>query len=147
MFPVFDFTCAGKDPAIADALSRAPATDPTATDKLLQNAFVNVILQHLPATEQHLEQIKQHQNKDEVCQQLVEFWPEKHSVPVACKLYFPLASQFSVENGLLMRGSRIIIPAERARVSIWWPGISRDLERMVQDCTECCKAQKQRAQP
>ena len=25
--------------------------------------------------------------------------------------------------------------------AIWWPGISRGLERLVQSCTECCKAQ------
>ena len=79
-----------------------------------------------------------------------------------------MAAEFSVESGLLMRGNRIVIPPslhrellgkihdghqgitkcrERARQSIWWPGISRDLEQLVRNCTECCKAQKQRAQP
>ena len=36
---------------------------------------------------------------------------------------------------------------ERARQSLWWPGLSRDLEELVRTCTKCCKAQKQRAQP
>ena len=133
---------------------------------------MNVVLQHLPATEQRLEEIKQHQSGDDTCQQLIEFcqsgWPEKHSIPAAVKPYFPLAAEFSVESGLLMRANRIVIPPslrkelldkihdghqgitkcrERARQSIWWPGMSRDLEQLVRKCAECCKAQKQRAQP
>ena len=79
-----------------------------------------------------------------------------------------MAAEFSVEGGLLMRGSHIAMPPalckelldkvheghqgitkcrERARQSLWWPGLSRDLEELVWTCTKCCKAQKQRAQP
>jgi len=36
---------------------------------------------------------------------------------------------------------------DRARQSVWWPGISRELEDLVRNCHECCKAQRQRAQP
>ena len=67
-----------------------------------------------------------------------------------------------------MRGNRMVIPPPlrkellgrihdghqgitkcrgRARQSVWWPGISKDLEELVQNCPECCRAQKQRAQP
>ena len=165
----------GKDLTIADTLSRAPASNPTTADELLHqeaDAFVNMVVQHLPATERRLEEIKQHQSSDETCQQLIVFcqsgWPDKHTANAFIKPYLPMAAEFSVESGLLMRGNRIVIPPslrrellgkihdghqgitkcrERARQSIWWPGISRDLEQLVQNCTECCKAQKQRAQP
>ena len=98
----------GKDLAIADTLSRAPASasDPTTPDELLQqevNAFVNIVLQHLPAMEQQLEKIKKHQGEDEDCQQLTVFcqssWPDKHCLTAALKPYFPVAAEFSVENG------------------------------------------------
>lgn len=52
----------GKDLTIADTLSRTPSTVPTSADQLLQeeaNAFVSVVVQSLPATEQRLLQIKQ----------------------------------------------------------------------------------------
>ena len=165
----------GEDLTIADTLSRAPASNPTTADELLHqeaDAFVNMVVQHLPATERRLEEIKQHQSSDETCQQLIVFcqsgWPDKHTANAFIKPYLPMAAEFSVESGLLMRGNRIVIPPslrrellgkihdghqgitkcrERARQSIWWPGISRDLEQLVQNCTECCKAQKQRAQP
>ena len=63
-----------------------------------------------------------------------------------------MASEISVENGLLMRGCCIVIPSElqqemlnkihdghlgitkcrtRARQSIWWPGLSKQLEEKV----------------
>ena len=79
--------------------------------------------------------------------------------------YYPVAFQISVDQGLLMRGSRLIIPSslhqemlgriheghqgitkcrERARQSAWW---SKMLEQLVRNCTECCKVQKQRHQP
>ena len=116
------------------------------------NAFVNMVLQQLPATEQRLEQIRQHQRNDKACQQITEFcqsgWPDKKSLSVTVRPYFPIAAEFSVEGGLLMRGSRIVIPPtlhkelldkiheghqgitkcrERARQSVWWPGLSREL--------------------
>ena len=164
----------GKDLIIADTLSRAPAADPTTADELLQqeaNAFISTVLQNLPATEQRLEEIRRYQNDNETCQQIADFcqtgWPNKQSLTAALRPYFPMAAEFYVVNGLLMRGSRIVIPSpirqmlhkihiehqgitkcrDRARQSVWWPGISRDLEDLVRNCHECCKAQRQRAQP
>jgi len=82
--------------------------------------------------------------------------------------YLPVAAELYETDNLVMRGSRIVIPPplreemlgqihsahqgiskcrERARRSVWWPGISQELARVVQNCRECCKAQTQRAQP
>ena len=77
----------GKDLTIADTLSRTPSTVPTSADQLLQeeaNAFVSVVVQSLPATEQRLLQIKQLQTEDEACQTITKYcqsgWPEKQKV-------------------------------------------------------------------
>ena len=69
---------------------------------------------------------------------------------------------------MLLRGSRIVIPKSlrqtvlqkihtghqgitkcrvRARQSVWWPGLSKELQQLVQNCPDCCKAQRQLAQP
>ena len=165
----------GKDLVIADMLSRAPNDTPSSEDNLFNqetSAFVNVVIQSLPASDKQLERIKDEQKQDDVCKQIEAYcqdgWPEKHELSGALRPYYPLRAEITIENELLLRGSRIIIPAsmrlemldkihtghqgikkcrERACQSVWWPGLSRQLEELVKTCTECVKAQKQRAQP
>ena len=82
--------------------------------------------------------------------------------------YFGMAQEMSVEDGLLLRGSRIVIPSalqhdnlqkihaghmgiakcrERARQGVWWPGLSKQLEQVVKNCEKCCRVQTQTAKP
>ena len=64
----------GKDLVIADTLSRAPIRkSPTKTDIRLNedlNLYVANILEGLPATERRLDEIRLHQQDDEVCRKL-----------------------------------------------------------------------------
>ena len=174
----FQFTVShipGKDFIIADALSRAGVSTPTRADEALQQEtalYVNSVIDSLSAPEARLQEIKQHQEADEACQQIVQFcqsgWPVKSSLSPEVKPYFPLSAELSVENNLLLRGGRIVIPPplrktyldkihgshlgitkcrERARQSVWWPGISKQLKELIQNCHKCLKAQKQRPQP
>ena len=67
-----------------------------------------------------------------------------------------------------MRGSRIVIPTplrkeilaqlhtghqgitkcrERARQSVWWPGIGKQLQDLIQHCPVCCQERLQPAEP
>lgn len=166
----------GKDLTIADALSRAPVSAPlTDPDKSLQqdaDVYVKFVVKHLPATEQRLHEIRECQAADKVCQQIIEFcragWPERSALPDEVKPYFSVSAELSVECGLLLRGSRIVIPPPLrkelleklhgghqgitkcrglARQSIWWPGLSKQLEELIRNCKECLKAQRQRPQP
>ena len=72
----FSFTIShvpGKDLTIADALSRAPYSAPTESDKQFQQqveAFVEQIIESLPATEQRLAQIQKKQEEDLICKKL-----------------------------------------------------------------------------
>ena len=66
----------GKELVIADTLLRAPLSNPTSMESVLQeeaDAFVHLVLNHLPATEHRLEEIKRLQESDETCQAIVEF--------------------------------------------------------------------------
>ena len=165
----------GKELLTADALSRAPATDPAPADLLLQqeaDAYVSMVLQGLPATEQRLLEIKQLQEDDIACQKIIEYsqneWPDKRTVDACVLPYYSVAAELYMVDGLLMRGSRIVVPPslrremltrihcghqgivkcrERARQSVWWPGMGKELEELVRNCPECSKAQRQRAQP
>lgn len=90
------------------------------------------------------------------------------ALPGALKLYYPASTEISIQSGLLMRGSGIIIPAsmrltildkiytghhgiskcrEQVRQSVWWPGLAKQLEELIKSCPECYRVQKQQAQP
>ena len=74
----------------------------------------------------------------------------------------------SIHNGLMMRSNRIVIPKdlqqevllqlhsghqgihkckERARCSVWWPGINMDIEEYIKKCRVCCQFQRPRFEP
>ena len=165
----------GKHLITADALSRAPITSfPESEEELHKSVdmYVCAILSTLPATDNRIKQLQSSQTEDEVCQQLITFctegWPNKNRIPGILKPYYQVASELSVVDGLLLRGFRIVIPnslrlevldqihaghqgihkcRQRASQSVWWPGLSRQLEELVKNCRECCKHQNQRAEP
>ena len=89
-------------------------------------------------------------------------------LPSEVKPYHTVSAELTVQHGLLLRGSRIVIPPplrkklldkihsghqgitksrELARQSIWWPGLSKQLEDLIHNCERCLKAQRQRPQP
>ena len=118
----------GKNLTTADALSHAPAPDATTDDDRClgeeAEAYVNSVFQTIPATERRLKEIRLHQEEHEITWQIAEYcqsgWPAKAALLGVIKPYHPVAPELSVEKGLLMRGSRIVIPAS-LRVSMLDP--------------------------
>ena len=163
----------GKELVIADALSRSPLKHFSKTNQNLQedcDAYVNLILKNLPATDKRLKQLQQAQEEEETCKLLFQFckegWPSKLHGPD--KQFKSCPAKLSIHNGLLLRGTRIVIPQsmrteilqklhlghqgitrcrERAKQSVWWPGISKQIEETVQKCLICCQHLTQRAEP
>ena len=89
----------GKNLTIADTSSRAPCSSLIKDDNLLQDetdAYIQVMIQTLPATENRLEEIKRRQEEDEVCKQIVKYcqkgWPSIKSIPQALKEVLPSSS-------------------------------------------------------
>jgi len=103
----------GKDLTIVDALSRSPVSSPTSEDV---DAFVDSIMQNLPETEKQLQQIEKAQKEDAVRSQLIKYcqegWPNKHLIPSPIKpyLHVHIVEELLVQQNLLLRGSRIMIP-------------------------------------
>lgn len=165
----------GKDLIIPDTLSRAPLPGRNPEDIELEEdtaRYVQQVVQSLPASEHRLEEIRACQQNDEVCKQIIEFvangWPPKSQLRGVIKKYYPVASELSMAHGLLLRGSRIVIPSalqsemlervhaghqgivkcrERAHQSVWWPGLNSQLEDLVFSCTVCQKERRQRPEP
>ncbi|XP_046855956.1 uncharacterized protein K02A2.6-like [Xenia sp. Carnegie-2017] len=166
----------GKELVVADALSRAPnMKQPTKSDNNLSedlNIYVAQIVQNIPASERRLEEIRRHQQEDPVCTKLVEFcsegWPDRNRITSTLLPYYFERATIKMQKGMLMKDSRLIIPSslrldilekihaghqgirkcrERARESVWWPGLSKHIENMVTDCSICCKYRENHAEP
>ena len=166
----------GKSLALADAPSRAPIQSKTTKDEdiLAQEAeiFVDSIITGLPASESRLNEIRTRLQHDEVCRQIMEYcekgWPQKFFLHDAIKPYWEHLGDITTHKGLLLKGERLVIPTsmrldildklhaghlgiskcrERARCSVWWPGLSKQIEQLVQNCSICIKERSNRSEP
>lgn len=84
------------------------------------------------------------------------------------KHYFPVRTELTIAEGLLMRGNRVVIPLslradilerlhtghqgttkcrQRAKQSVWWPGLRKGIDDQVSTCSTCCMHQHQRQEP
>ena len=118
----FNFTIShvpGKDLSTADALSRAPISSSTSEAELSSDevdAYIRMAVNSIPATEARLEEVRAHQEGDWICKQVADYcrdgWPRKSTLHASLKPFCSVAGELSVQEGLLMRGSRIVIPTD-----------------------------------
>ncbi|RLU23953.1 hypothetical protein DMN91_004161 [Ooceraea biroi] len=76
-------------------------------------AYVQMVTDHMPLSDQKLSEIVELQNNDPICVKLKQFskqgWPDKDKIPSDIKDYWQERNDIAVEDGLLTKGSRIII--------------------------------------
>ena len=106
---------AGKKLATADVLSRAPLGDRGLLEQEEEvNLYVNMVRSTLPATEKRLQEIREHQERDVILSQVKKYcnegWPDKSTIDRAYLPYAQVQEELSVENGLLLKGCRLVIP-------------------------------------
>ena len=108
---------AGKNLVIADTLCRAPVAQISVVDQTLTeevDAYVDMIVTSLPATDVMIQDIKSSQASDATCQKIHEYlqagWPHKSQLRNDVKPFMSVSTELSQQNGLLMRGRRIVIP-------------------------------------
>ena len=153
----------GREVAVADALSRLPVEDTNAIPNLeaqihdVQSQFSTEILSP----------IKSETAKDvelNVLRKVIYTgWPEARSeAPSPSRPYWNYRDELSIEDGLIVKGESIVIPASmtkeileklhaahqgrekmklRARSAAFWNGINKDIDQTASHCTECQKAQ------
>ena len=159
----------------ADTLSRkiAQRRIPLPTiDENEMNAHVASVMEALPASDPKLKEIQQAQEKDEICQQIKKYcldkWPDKHQVSNAIKPYWSIRGELTIIQNILLKGKQLVIPTslqsqtlnriheghlginkcrERAKISVWWPGLSTEIKQMVENCKICSKYRQQRPEP
>ena len=146
----------GKELNTADFLSRSLLPN-TGISELQEEteAYINLIVSHLPATDRRLTEIKEHQEKDPTLQK----W-KKEIQQGRRKKKCMRFGDLLIHNGLMMTSNRIVIPKdlqqevlsqlhsghqgihkckERACCSVWWPGINVDIEEYIKKCRVCCQ--------
>ena len=110
---ILTYRC-GRQMQLADTFSRAylPLTDATPFEIEVQS--VNMV-QDLPLAAARLDDVQAHTAKDDILQVLtrviLEGSPEdKIAIPAAAMPYFSVRDELSVQNGIILRGERALIP-------------------------------------
>ena len=93
--------------------------------------------------------------------QIMLGWPETTTqLEAELKPYYPYRDELTVQDGIVLRGDRIVIPfslrklvkqkvhaghkgvnscIRRARDLVYWPGISKEIRQFVESCESCAR--------
>ncbi|PFX13349.1 Uncharacterized protein K02A2.6 [Stylophora pistillata] len=163
----------GAEVPIADALSRVSPQPAPLNDEFPQ-LDIHQITKNLPASPIKLQQIRNEIASDPTLSKLRnvihEGWPAtREKCPQVLHDYWNFREELTIEDGLILKQERIVMPTTlrhdtlntihqghlgqekcllRARSAVFWPGITRDVTNLVQDCATCQAYQrKQQKQP
>ena len=151
----------GKSIPLADALSRINPCDGSTITGM--DIAVHEMHSHFNASPLRIVQIREKTAKDVELAALREIistgWPATRSeCPTHLHGYWNYRDELGVEDGIIMKGTRIIIPQSlrndvldqlhyahqgvekcklRAKYSVFWHGINADIERTVGMCAPC----------
>ncbi|PIK42442.1 hypothetical protein BSL78_20701, partial [Apostichopus japonicus] len=152
----------GKEMYLADTLSRAFLQNEERSAVEVETESVNII-DFLPVSKATRKQIQDSTNSDPVCQNLkryiTEGWPEdKKLLPTGTSPYFQIRDELSIHDGIIFKAQRCVIPTplrrdikeklhnshtgiestlRRARDTVYWPGMSKEVKDYVEQCSIC----------
>ncbi|XP_048583419.1 uncharacterized protein K02A2.6-like [Nematostella vectensis] len=162
----------GSDVSIADALSRL-SPQPAPPKGQLPQLSIHQVTDTLPASPAKLQQIRDLTTSDPTLSQLRDTickgWPEsREKCPSMLYDYWNFREELTIEDGLVLKGEKIVIPPTlrpeildtlhkghlaqekfllRARTSVFWPGITKDVVNLVKICEACQKQQRHNQKP
>ncbi|UYV63076.1 hypothetical protein LAZ67_2003063, partial [Cordylochernes scorpioides] len=163
----------GKELLDADALSRQPLlTTEGGEDERPTSAHINAVLSSITDKDEMLTKIFEAQQEDTTLKAVVNYleqgWPDKKKMSQALLSYWHIKDELGVQNGLLMRICRLVIPASMkleildklhaghfgitktrlcARETVWWPGISEEIAETVRKCSVCIQEAVSKQEP
>ena len=157
----------GKDNVLADCMSRLPAgSDILSTSQInLPKISVNCITANVRASDLQTQCIIEATSKDDTLTLLKHTvnngWPKSiKDVTQEIQPFWNFREQITIEKGLLLKNTRIIIPNSlqpelvewiheghlglekclaRARSTVYWPNMQKNLTDKLQSCPSCLK--------
>ncbi|XP_048589536.1 uncharacterized protein K02A2.6-like [Nematostella vectensis] len=131
----------------------------------LPQLSIHQVTDTLPASPAKLQQIRDLTTSDPTLSQLRDTiykgWPEsREKCPSMLYDYWNFREELTIEDGLVLKGKRIVIPPTlrpeildtlhkghlgqekcllRARTTVFWPGITKDVVNLVKTCEACQK--------
>jgi hypothetical protein len=158
----------------ADTLSRSPQQYSSAHEISAKNLETQIaaVTSQLPATEDCLERYRQAQQEDPLLSRVIRFcqteWPNRQAAKGDLRPYWKVRAELTYCDRLLLYGTRIVIPKAlqkdtltkihhghqgiqkcrlRVNTSVWWPGVSQQVEDYVQGCHKCAQNTQQSKEP
>ena len=148
----------GKEMQLADALSRCPA-------RASQEIKLDMRVDYIAFTKPWIEKLKDSTQRDPILATVYQLtqqgWPhQRRHVPRMARRYWDFRDELSTDDGLLLKGPRLIIPGElqeeylsrlheghlsankvqeNAKQHMYWTGIDADIEDYTKRCQECIK--------
>ena len=179
--------CPGNKMHIADMLSRAylndmgkqkPAEYHIFQMQQEENLFKEIEsinqIEYIRISDATHQEIRKHTQRDETLQELLttilKGWPDKkEEVPACIRMYWGYRDEITVQNGVLFKGPRVVVPRSlqaemlvrthashqgaeasirRAREVIFWPGMTAEIKQQVSQCAVCSEySAKQQKEP
>jgi hypothetical protein len=155
----------GKEMHIADALSQAALTNPTATgtseEEVFRMELSSMDLKPPNLSNVTLERLKEEVSSNATLKSLYETvlkgWPlDRALLPAELRPYWSFTDEISIDNGVRLKSHQVIIPPSirqemlnkihkahqgadssirRARETLFWPGMSAAIRQI---CSSCC---------
>ena len=156
----------GKEMQLADALSRCPA-------RASQEIKLDMRVDYIAFTKPWTEKLKDSTQRDPILATVYQLtqqgWPhQRRHVPCLARRYWDFRDELSTDDGMLLKGLRLIIPGElqeeylsrlheghlsaskvqeNAKQHMYWTGIDADIEDYTKRCQECIKRSQVAKEP
>ena len=161
----------GKSLWTADTLSCAPLIAAHTDANLLEdtNIYVDSVISNILVSGDYLSSLREHLKAESTCTALMQYctdgWPDKSQLQGELRHYWADRAVLTVHDGLLLRGTRLVIPSAlqgdvlqrlleghlgvtkcrgQAKQTLWWPGLSSQLNDMVLNCRTCIQERRER---
>ena len=152
----------GKDIPVGDALSRANLPE---IEVDIKPFTVNMIA-HIAVQPNRYKQFQAETASElsELHVMVMKGWPDtKEEVPHSIREYWTVKDELSVYDGIIYKGMRIVVPPsmraamlaqiheshlgiikckQRSRESLFWPGMQKQIEELINDCAICCEVDR-----
>ena len=148
----------GKDMLLADALSRCPSRGN-------EEIKLDMRVDYVAFNKAWIAKLKEATGDDPVMSTVYQLtqqgWPhQRRHTPRMARAYWDFRDELSTDDGLLLKGPRIVIPSclreeylqrphqghlsatkiqQNARQHLYWPGLDADITDFGRRCQECIK--------